>query len=368
MEGNSMRWCVLIIILFCILLNGCAGEPLPSGDEIIAKLNKALSEKGPELSRAMKTPLSKLAELRIDAEEAETKGNVFEIQCALEDYAKDHGEYPEAIYGGDKSGWKYFNSHLPEGAAKITDPLLEGNYLESYPVNAFIVMNNAGDYDIPDYGAATQMACGIFMEAIRGPSGKSMDPRFGLKGNKMGNVLSEPYLFIGPGNSDNPERLRLCPGQFGYAQSGEPFPPDAWKGKNVTLNSPDDSTMTKPVRYLLYGFGSMVTEGMDLLRFTGLNEEVPPSFPYIYKGQYYEVPHLLKPDTDIKVNLRIPETFGGGSGGTLPVGPPWIEDDEFLYGAPDGYKDGVIIVLVQRADWSGLNRNPDWEYIDLQAS
>ena len=51
-----------------------------------------------------------------------------------------------------------------------------------------------------------------------------------------------------------------------------------------------------------------------------------------------------------KVNLRVPECFGGGGQGELPVWPFWTGDAGFIYGAPDGFKDGVIIVQISARD------------------
>jgi len=52
-----------------------------------------------------------------------------------------------------------------------------------------------------------------------------------------------------------------------------------------------------------------------------------------------------------------PEVFGGGQKGIMPVFPYYTEDNlqvrNYVYGAPDGYADGVIMVYTSEQDSAG---------------
>ena len=92
-------------------------------------------------------------------------------------------------------------------------------------------------------------------------------------------------------------------------------------------------------RYILGGFGSDGTKGIDILRLNGAGDyRTWPQSTWIY-----DIPFLG------------PELFGGGDAGNLPYFPydPTAESVEFPYGAPDGLEDGVVIVLTD----SGENIN-----------
>jgi hypothetical protein len=52
-----------------------------------------------------------------------------------------------------------------------------------------------------------------------------------------------------------------------------------------------------------------------------------------------------------EIRASTPEVFGGGGFGTMPTFPYWSNyNREWVYGAPDGWKDGVIITLISGSD------------------
>ena len=84
------------------------------------------------------------------AKEVEAKANLHSIQIAVERYNTDHHEYPPYLLGGDSDGWLYWHSEWDDGSPNpdlpsntwVQDPLVEYNYMVSYPENPFI---DAGD-------------------------------------------------------------------------------------------------------------------------------------------------------------------------------------------------------------------------------
>ena len=82
---------------------------------------------------------------------------------------------------------------------------------------------------------------------------------------------------------------------------------------------------------MLGGYGAKSTAGKDVIR----NILVPGEVLYAKP---------LDPFPDILVAL--PEVYGGGDADHHPMFPPKdIIGNDWLYGAPDGIKDGVVLVL-----------------------
>jgi hypothetical protein len=98
--------------------------------------------------------------------------------------------------------------------------------------------------------------------------------------------------------------------------------------------------------FLLCGFGSVRTEGQDLIRLTGIDGAAINNMTGCEGGGTYE-PHPDHPFTrDSLIGFSSPEVFGGGEAGHMPYFPYTDpETGNWLYGAPDGFKDGVIIVV-----------------------
>jgi len=324
------------------------------------------------------------------AREAEVKSNCHEIQLALESYAIDHdGTYPAYLFGGDKDGWdpeSELGCQVMKGHHKKlppTDPLIDGGYLASYPRNPFIN---------PGKGAATT----IFWTGGTSKLGWG-DPRFGYDGEIMGNCLNDPLnLYTGsygttefantmPGSACNfigmvqgqtpvnpfysmggipmwsHETMGstgegwlnvFWPGQFFYRACGPSLytePPRAYtefysgEAKSKTQEKGYKIWDFKPAffdRYLLGGYGSTRTKGIDCIRLTMQDGKTANNIRG-YLGEFYEI----HPDYGWNVHLSTPEVFGGGEKGVLPTFPYYDENGEWVYGAPDGYPDGIIILL-----------------------
>jgi len=94
---------------------------------------------------------------------------------------------------------------------------------------------------------------------------------------------------------------------------------------------------------MLWGYGAENCPGFDVVRITSeeghwmLNSDGFGKDLTTGKSCYY---------SNSGVVYSHPETFGGGGLGKMPVFPPYdYGKHEFLYGAPDGRYDGVILVL-----------------------
>jgi hypothetical protein len=109
-----------------------------------------------------------------------------EIQDALEAYKVTHGYYPKYIWGGDLVSW---------GHERSKDPLLSEGYLAAYPVNP---LNLRRTYFEPrrvsglkELWFGYKSADFLELRILWGPI-LEVDPRFGYRGAKMGNVLPDP--------------------------------------------------------------------------------------------------------------------------------------------------------------------------------
>lgn len=330
------------------------------------------------------------------AREAETKANLHTIQIALERYATDHsGTYPPFILGGDVRGWDLHNGNaavsLPSSDLErpIHDPLIHYAYMYSYPQNAFIERGRGvGTQGLLTSGT-TEMGQG--------------DVRFGWTSEIMGNLLDDPrYLFDGQGN---PSRLQytmlskpeenigvLVEGRYNsfYVMGGYPsgwegcgnFPTEDgvakfwWPGNFYYRSAGDffvnESEITNDIwgwpyirvnRYILGGYGDRRTIGMDVLRLTSISGSpaalMPGAYEGVIEGEYYQDHSnpdrpASHPDFDIRVGYSNPEVFGGGERDLMPQFPYYESGtNAWIYGAPDGYKDGIIIVLTSGTDRPG---------------
>ena len=325
-----------------------------------------------------------MTKARNKAKEAEVKANLHVIQAALERFYTDNGQYPAYIGGGDLGGWIRFQVRMRDAgnddARWLIDPLIEKGYIDpSYPSNPFVN---------PSQSITIVQATGGNNEAGTG------DPRFGSGGDIVGNGLDDPRFmnvttiggFPTPTKTlDNGqlepldiEQLKLhwensrrgaeenLIGQLYYQMGGKivtdvngnPKPENAWWPGNFFYRAMGDIDPTQTVSsgggqgmrvynfryhkfttYLLGGFGAKETPGEDVIRLM----RIP--------GQdYYAKPEPVFPD----INIALPEVFGGGDVNRYPVFPPKdMTDNDWIYGAPDGVKDGVVAVLTS----SGNNKN-----------
>ncbi len=288
-------------------------------------------------------------------------------------------------------------------AAPPFDPLIHLAYMRSYPRCAFL---NDGE------GLSTIIRWTAPSPCVLGDG----DPRFGFAGEIMGNILEDPrYLWKKlPAGQIVLTRIRNCfldeattyyvgmvnnrtPANPFYAMGGIPewerFTSDVssgiatsnvesgitlkafWPGEFFyrsggtylfqqnflidTLTNPNlryiwDFRYTRTDRYFLGGYGSMRTDGIDIIRLTDVQGRAIDNMTGYQGGGTYE-PHPRYTRTDSSpVYFSSPECFGGGQRGKMPY-YPYLDPKcgDWIYGAPDGYRDGVIIALTSGTDAAG---------------
>lgn len=313
------------------------------------------------------------------------------------------GWSPEFIDGWPYGCWAVWwaKQQAPDSIeSKIPfDPLVHLGYVESYPDNAFIDPGEGRTSVIFWTGGSHTLGLG--------------DPRFGFTGEVMGNCLNDPrYLWeakpfagspsIGPeyyhiyqwiGTQNNytamiqnrtpnnpfygmgglPQWSRTSVGQsdltsgqtinafwageFFYRSGGDFFiiSPTAAATGDIQYQRIWDMPFMRITRYFMGGYGSPRTQGIDVIRLTNVDGSHAENMTgTVQSGDVYEThPDFCDEDDDPfwEVLLSTPECMGGGSRGTAPTFPYWKDyNREWLYGAPDGYKDGVIITLISGSD------------------
>ena len=333
------------------------------------------------------------------AKEAEVKANCHTIQIALERYATDHsGAYPNYVIGGDSRGWdersgcRAITMPPSEDTKPPRDPLIHFAYVSSYPDNPFIDAGEGITSVIAWTGASLDLGDG--------------DVRFGWTGEIMGNTLDDPrflftgynqptrlqytlypvpnaYLGILQGNSPNsfycmgglPQWSRdslgdsdlggeaikaFWPGQFFYRASGDFFLANPL---NVTGAEYEDIwgwPYMRVNKYILGGYGSPRTAGLDVIRLTiedgSAASTQSGAISGMISGEFYQDstdPEYASshPDLEIEVGYSNPEVYGGGQRGLMPQFPYYKSGTHaWMFGAPDGFRDGVIIVLTSGSD------------------
>jgi len=328
----------------------------------------------------------------VDADkEAETKSGLHEIQEALERYFVDHGTYPDFLLGGDKEGWENWHSAWDgvntvdmAGGLKarneyVNDPLIDKEYLSSYPSNPFV-----------DDGSSV-----ILRTCVEGESGEGHgDPRFGFRGTSMGMGLDDMNYFKGAihrgpfvwseietrrtldrgewmnvpeGFKDNEYKMYYLfggtrsqyfkeevgiptywPGNFFYKAAADYVLPSrhCWTASIPNTNGVGGAKL----RYIIGCYGSSGVEGLDVIRLTDSSPDAyrvgwrtpPPFDANAFECGYSDFTGSFGSPGGL------PEVFGGGDEHT----GPWFYYNEggraggdFIYGAPDGVPDGVILVL-----------------------
>ncbi len=321
--------------------------------------------------------------------EAEVKSNIHTIQIALERYFTDHSEYPPYLLGGDIDGWLIWHERwdgindieMADGRIAsnniVVDPLIEQVYITSYPSNPFVadglkIIARTTDEISIQHGMG--------------------DPRFGYKGNIMGMGLDDPAWFCGslqPDSQNYPEietRRTLDHGDylnvpeaftnpktnpyylFGGFRSSEnegEVTKTWWPGnffyrargdQQELLDSgsyalPHARYKTPPTHYILGGYGPLKTDGMDVIRLTPLDPDwnrVSWRYPISWPSDQYFCGYGFQKDQGTFGGL--PEVFGGGydfNGPYFPYIDPIDSENGIMYGAPDGVKDGVNIILTE---------------------
>lgn len=317
---------------------------------------------------------------RNKAKEAEVKANLHVIQAALERFYTDNKQYPAYLAGGDMGGWYRFRKRMVDSGDTtrnpqwVSDPLIQKGYLDTgYPRNPFV--NQAESANIVKLTGGNNNA-------------GSGDPRFGSGGDIVGNGLDDPrflnsttcggqptpvrtldngqtepydidqlrnyYLYTRIGEAEDltgPSEPLLY--HFGGNQvediNGNPMKVNDWWPGNFFYRSMGDIDMGqssigsgnvyqvynfryhKYSTYMLGGYGAKETQGEDVIR----NVLIPGV-------DYYAKPRAIFPP----VQMAFPECFGGGDINNYPVFPPKdLAGNDWIYGAPDGINDGVVMVL-----------------------
>lgn len=306
------------------------------------------------------------------------------------------------LSNGDFEPYDAANDNNPTALPPL-DPLITLGYMNSYPKNAFL-NDGEGLSTIVRWTAPSPCELG------------DGDPRFGFSGEMMGNIIEDPkYLwYMNRSNQVRPSRVQNCflldaatyyigmvnnrtPANPFYAMGGIPewkrFTSDVssgvatsdlesgvtlkayWPGEffyrsggsylfpqgflidtlpNPSLNWIWKFNYTRIDRYFLGGFGSMRTDGMDVVRLTDVSGAAINNLTGYYGGGNY-APHPNYTRTQsTPVIFSSPELFGGGEKGKMPYFP-YLDpaSGDWLYGAPDGYADGVIIALTSGTDKAG---------------
>jgi len=334
------------------------------------------------------------------AKEAEVKANCHTLQIALERYATDHsGAYPNYILGGDTRGWdersgcRALTAPSTETTRPPRDPLIHYAYVYSYPDNPFIDAGEGVTSIIAWTGASLKLGDG--------------DIRFGWTGELMGNTLDDPrFLFtafntpsrlqytmlpvpsayIGVLNNNSPNsfycmgglpqwsRVNLgesdltgdaikafWPGHFFYRAGGDFFIANAMNVSGAVYETIWGWPYMRVNKYILGGYGSPRTDGMDVIRLTtkeGLASSTQSgNISGMISGQYYQNhtdPTATNSHPDyplVQVGYSNPEVFGGGERGLMPQFPYEQSGTRaWMFGAPDGYRDGVVLVLTSGSD------------------
>jgi len=325
------------------------------------------------------------------AKEVESKANLHTIQIAVERYNTDHKEYPSFLLGGDSDGWLYWHAEWDEdnpdpeepANAWVQDSLVEYNYVTSYPENPFI---DAGDGQLIIDATAF----------IADPQQGDGDPRFGYKGNIMGMGLDDPKFFehgLHPAAPRTETKRTLDRGDvfdptaFGYPSrtAGEypglyynfggrynyqnrkvifTFWPGNFFYQSASDIQPGRSGYTWPyanrwyrghvLRYMLGVWGSQRNPGKDVIRL----QEYTPDDDAIQLWWRYPPPFPDPPESGsprvacgYAISAQsggLPAVFGGGGHDRGPA-YPYDRDKKymgvFIYGAPDGCRDGIILTL-----------------------
>jgi len=101
-------------------------------------------------------------------------------------------------------------------------------------------------------------------------------------------------------------------------------------------------------RYILGCYGATRTAGQDLIRLTDVAGNAINNIDGQDGGEEYTANGIFE-----HIPFASPEVFGGGQKGLMPVFPYYTEQNQtrqYLYGAPDGYNDGIIMIYMSEMD------------------
>ncbi|MCG3152321.1 MAG: hypothetical protein GEEBNDBF_01615 [bacterium] len=171
-----------------------------------------------------------------------------------------------------------------------------------------------------------------------------------------------------PGNRDKLQ-VGWWPGQFFYRSNGDILIPQTLL-IGTSSSAPDilwRYRLTSINTYFLGAYGSLQSKGQDVIRLTDLRTGPQAgAFPINNRGGWQDNvryrPHPDYPWTgnvnDAYGNIKFsgPEVYGGGSSQAMPYFPPWVpKSQDFIFGAPDGYQDGIVMTLSSGSDGGNTN-------------
>ncbi|MCG3152359.1 MAG: hypothetical protein GEEBNDBF_01656 [bacterium] len=341
------------------------------------------------------------------AKEVQVKSALRSIQTAVERYHTDFEQYPLFLLGGDVEGWKHWHQKFDEpnpgrlGAnAWVRDPLIAYSYFQSYPLNPFV-----------DDGLALLAQTGPVNPPAAGYAPGDGDPRFGFRGNTMGNGLEHNQVFANwytnldqnietyrtlwtttggnpsakgfgtcggpnyPGSASNPPGMHYTmggrrapvnsqagtvfthwPGNFFYRGFGE----RGLDRKGWTYQNSASFTRSHVARYMMGAYGGYTTEGTDAIRLEGtsptgtpIRYRFPPPWPPEGAAGYLGITLGYGcvgsgNDWGAGWTTGLPEVAGGGNANRGPAFPPDRDpkyNNQFIYGAPDGQPDALVLIL-----------------------
>jgi len=334
--------------------------------------------------------------------EAETMDNLHTIQIAVERYYVDRGTYPAWLLGGDAEGWGAWHDkwdgvndmemsqEMIATNSIVDDPLIRDTYLASYPSNPFV-----------DDGSAVITRT----SAVGSNEPGEGDPRFGMNGDVMGMGLDDPNFFKGAiqrGNftwSNVETRRTLDHGEwqdvpaefidreycmyylFGgitepYMNTGQTtytyWPGNFFYKSATDVVLPARHGFTQPVpntngvhgpkdRYILGCYGAENNPGMDVIRLTWFSPDGGDTLHWRTPPPMPSNTYRLGYDDFVATGGSggLPEVFGGGDEYN---GPWWYYNEggrnegAFIHGAPDGIRDGVILVLTENGEMDSSGR------------
>ena len=302
---------------------------------------------------------------RHDYRGAELKAKLHNIQLSVERYAVDNeGNYPQYLIGGEPGS---------AGAEMASDPLLRGGYLDAYPGNPFsrprdqykglavlelqrqLSKSTAGPDPLrPDY-----------------PDGDSYGYRFGRDGSLMGQVLCEARWptrqGVDPATGEAVEHPTwadveyrfwdiwldkipkpVMPGEFFYKSAGVTGVP-----RDDLVIVPGEVAYPKyPVVYpekqdiyILGAYGKLGTKGKDVI-----GDEHCCTLSYLAE-------EAEASDAPVEERIQTVEYWMGTNSELDPAGrqgsPYSTHCEEQHYGNPNGFRDGVILVLTNGVDICG---------------
>ncbi|MEO7993549.1 MAG: type II secretion system protein [bacterium] len=344
------------------------------------------------------------------AKETQARSSLHSLQVAVERYHTDFEKYPPFLLGGDIEGWKNWHNRYDDAVSNrlatqnnfVQDPLIQWSYLQAYPLNPFV-----------DNGLAVIAQTG----APTGPGGTIQsgdgDPRFGFRGDTMGNMLDDPAwskhritgypavetswielprtlqnaaslgfvtypngtVYMGGGRvlRDNPGGSEAGGGAAILDPEGQlQFAYTFWPGnyfyrglfdipvlrKGFTHYDPGGNPGTETNRYIMGTYGAFGTRGQDVIRletrdFDGgrLWYHQPPPWNPTSPTDYSDI--FCGYGDGTQGGEGLPEVAGGGDaydGPWYPYDFPKGDYGDYIYGAPDGVPDGVILILHAGAD------------------